>query len=206
MTKDLLHSASQGGYKYDPRFGKDSQEFNLPYKRSDTRRGGVIKKIFILRDQIMHDVEMQTTIISRTRKNDNLVDKNLLTDTEMYKSMFDRWFDKHFNLAKARLSAYTIEDEKINEIDGLNQENLNTITLFMPLSWNETAFPRLKQAIHDYIATAVLYEFLSITMTISDPVVIGRKNERDIAYDDIRNAANTVKAGAIHKPLSPFPY
>ena len=206
MSRDLLHSASQGGYEYDPQFGKDSQGYHLPYKRSDTREKGVIKKIFILRDQIMHDVEMQTTIISRTRKNENLVDKNLLTDTEMYKSMFDRWFDKHFNLAKARLSAYTIEEEKLNEIDGINQENVNTITLFMPLSWNESAFPRLKQAVHDYIATAVLYEFLSITMTISDPVVIGRKNERDIAYDDIRNAANTVKAGAIHKPLSPFPY
>lgn len=162
--------------------------------------------LYIRADQILYDVDAQTSLIMRSRRTENQEDIHTIgTDNaDDYRPMLHRWIEKYANLVCARLSAYIRTQPKRSQVNDLKFWEEMQIRLFMPEYWNANVFPLLITAVHDYIVNAVLYEYLSLELTANDPVTISKRQLMDENYDKIKEYTVAAIPGQLRKPLQPF--
>lgn len=193
---DLLHNENQGGYR----------PMRMEQANDDCRpcEGRRVYNIYIIREQLMYDIEAQLMIIARSRRNGNGVQDNLFLRTENIQPMLNRWVDKYAAMAEARMQAYILKEFSTATTDGINDKSELHFHLAMPMSWDETVFSQLKQAIHDYLVSGVMYEYLSLTLTTKDPVTLSQREQNELLYQDIKRLACAIK-GRVRKAMHPFP-
>jgi len=208
-----LHSASQGGYKpFHPR--NPLPDENWPYHHEPAngrdRQYGIHnpkfeRHVFIRKDQVMADINMQLDMIAKTRrKPDGTEDDTFNSATVNYESQFMRWIDKHIGQAKAVMAAFTLEKFRTTKMNSISTTDEVDIELRMPEFWDDTTFEQLCQAVHDYIVNAVMHEYLALSLTSKDPVTIDKQQQADEALLAAKRYANAVKPGRVGKRFQPF--
>lgn len=161
--------------------------------------------IYLMRNQLVYDIEAQLMIIARARRGKNNVQDNVFLKTEDFIPMFRRWIDKYKAMAEARLQAYICKEFSAATTDTINEDDELLFHLAMPQSWDETMLTQLKQALHDYIVSGVMYEYLSLTLTTTDSVTISQREQNELIYSDLKRLACAMKAGSVRKAMHPFP-
>ncbi len=176
---------------YDPQFGIKNPKFE--------------RHIFIRRDQYMCDIDSQLQIVAMSRRSKEGVEDDRMTSaTSQFQAQFYRWIDKHIGLAKVKMQTFVLENYKEVTMNSIVDKEEVDIELLMPEWWDGTVFEQLKNAVHDYIVNAVLYEYFLLTLTSKDPVT---KDKYDCAQEnlsDIKKFSNSAKPGVIRKPFKPF--
>lgn len=177
----------------------------LPRKRRPIR-SYTDKHIFIFANQLWYDIDAVTNMVGRARRNikDSQGESIPTSENDQERPMFYRWFDRYINKVEGILTAYLVKEEGKVRDNALKEWEEKEIWLKMPDYWDDTRFDSLVKAIHDYISIGALYEYFSLTLTSKDPVTLDKANQLQDAELEILSAANSVKAGSIHKPLRPF--
>lgn len=173
-----------------------------PKKRKAPAR---VFRITLLRDQIAYDIEAQLSVITRSRRTGNAEQDNTLSDIEPYRPLFNRWIDKYVSSAKGRMEAFLLERFSKSNVNGIGTDNIIEIKLAMPESWDETVLTQLTQSIHEYVSSGVTYEYLNLTLTSNDSVTVSKREQAELAYNDIKKYVCAYKPGTIRKAMHPFP-
>ena len=136
---------------------------------------------------------------------DDGTEESILTGAiSTYHKMFVRWIDQHIGEAKTVMSAFVLERFKTSQTNSIKDSDEVDITLLMPEWYDDTTFPQLCTAVHDYVVNSTLYDFLSMTLTSKDTVTIDKNEASDKAKYQIKKLANAAKPGRISKPFKPF--
>lgn len=195
MAKDHLiglHSANQGGYQL--------HDLDMQKPKYEKER-----HIYISKDNLFFDIDAQTLIVARARRDGNNTDKqDIPSDENGMRPIFERWIDKYINLAIGRMQAFVKPELRTSAMNNIKQWEERDIFLMMPDNWDEKAFEPLKEAVHNYIVSGVLYEYFSLNLTAKDPVTLSKKEEMDLAYEEIKAGVCAYIPGTIHKPIHPF--
>ena len=164
------------------------------------------KHIFIYANQLWYDIDTTTRLIGRSRMNVKDVQGEDVptSENDQERPMFYRWFDKYIKKVEGMLTAYVMKPEGKVRDNALKEWDEKEIWLKMPDYWDDTRYDSLVQAIHTYISTGALLEYLMLTLTSKDPVTQDKATQLQDAELDILDAANSVMAGSIDKPLRPF--
>lgn len=175
-------------------------------KKPKPMHGYKTKHIFILASQLLYDVDAVTGLISRARKSENgIQDTGIATsETDTYRPMFYRWFDKYIKNAEGRMQAFLLKPVGVARMNELKEWDEKEITLLMPDYWDDTCYDDLVNAIHTYVTSGAIYEYLKLTLTSKDPIVVDKYSEMDEAYEDIKRYVCSVKPGSVRKTLKPF--
>ncbi len=162
-----------------------------------------VKHLYIRKDQILYDVDAQTGLVMRSRR-DRKEDNNTIgTDmSDDFLPLYDRWVEKYTDYVKVILSAYIKSEPRIASINTLRKWEELDIELEMPEYWNGEVYPMLVSAVHDYIVNGVLYDYFTLTLTANDPVTQSKKIELEEGADRIKQCLFNVKQ--VRKPLQPF--
>lgn len=218
MDKYIEHE--QGKYK-PVRHGQPLPQDNWPYnERPDSpdykpfadKAPKFERHIFIMRDQLLYDIDAQIGMMATARRNPDGTEENTFSNaTTTYRQQFYRWIEKHIGIAKGVMSAFLLEKFKTTKLDNISQEQEVDITLLMPEWYDDTVFDQLCQAVHQYVVDATLYEFFSIALLVptrrsvaEDPATIVKRQQMAQDLQDIRKYVNASKPGRIHKILKPF--
>ncbi len=187
---------------------------NWPYRRypnngNDKQYGVKSPKferhIYIRKDEIIFDIEAQLSIVSKMRRKEDGTEESVLTGaTSTYHQMFVRWIDKHIGEAKTVMSAFVLERFKTSQTNSIKDKDEVDITLLMPEWYDDTTFPQLCTAVHDYVVNATLFDFLSMTLTSKDPVSVDKNETSAKSQYQIKKLVNAAKPGRISKPFKPF--
>ena len=163
------------------------------------------RHIFIRRDQILFDIDAQIQMVaSARRKPDGTEDETMQQATDKFSAMFYRWIDTHIGEAKTVMSAFVLERFKENAMNSIKDVEEVDITLLMPEWYDDTTFPQLTNAVHNYIVNATLYDYFLLTLTSKDPVTVDKAQAMIDAMTDVKTRVNASKPGRISKPLKPF--
>lgn len=163
-----------------------------------------VKHIYIMRDQLLYDIDTESLMVARARRQDNIDPNNIPADEDGFRPMFKRWVDTYLSKALSRMKAYVKEPPRIAKTNSLKEWTEKDILLEMPDNWNENAFDPLATAVHDYIVNGVLFEYFSLNLTGKDPVTVSKHEAMTIAYDDIKNNLISPIPGTAQKPLHHF--
>lgn len=211
-----LHDKSQGNYHPIPLHGRRPPQppDNWPYPThpntpNDPNYGIKNPKferhIYIRRDQILYDIDAQIQMIaSMRRKPDGTEDDTMSQATEKFSSMFYRWIDTHIGVAKAKMSAFVLEKFKASDMNSIKDNEEVDITLLMPEWYDDTTFPQLTNAVHNYIVNAVLCEYFTVSLTSKDPVTVDKNTLKEEELTKIKTLSNAAKPGRIRKIQKPF--
>ena len=161
--------------------------------------------IFIFRNQLVSDFEFSLNIMTRSRRNETNNQDNTLEDTDKFQPMVNRWIDKYVSLAKARMGKSVVEPKQSADSAVASQNNEIDIELSIGDWWNDNMLSMLTQAIHDYIANGLMYEYLLLSTTEKDPDTQSKLSLLEKAYDDIKRLITAYKPGSIRKSYHPFP-
>ena len=162
------------------------------------------RHIYILRDQVLYDIDAQVSIIAKVRRKPDDSEDNTLTDiTEQYKPLFHRWIDKYINLAKGRMAAFILEPFKTAKTNTLDTNEID-IELQVPDYWDDTMFQPLSQAVHDFVVNGALYEFATLTLPPKEHIINVKRTDMEESYSDIKKYICATKPGTIRRPLQPF--
>lgn len=163
------------------------------------------KDIYIRKDQIMGDVDAQIEIVANTHlKEDGTINPVFDNAETRYKALFDRWLNKYVDLTKSRMSAYLLVPEQHGAMNADREWAEIKLHMAFPWYWNDTTFPQLVGAIHDYIVNSILKEFFSMTITSRDPVTADKELMAEDAYIQIKHCCVSAKPGTMRKKLHPF--
>lgn len=163
------------------------------------------RHIYLQRDDIFYDIDAQLGIIADTRRNsDGTEDDKLANATEKFRPMFLRWIDKHILIIKGIMAAFILDKFKTTASNSIKDNDEVDIELTMPMFWDDTVFEQLSSAVHDYITNAVLFEFLTLTLTSKDTVTVDKRALMQEALENVREYANAAKPGFIKKQHNPF--
>lgn len=162
------------------------------------------KHVFIQADQLFYDIDAVTGLLDRASRQTQGTAEVATSESDTYRPMFFRWFDKYIAKAEECMSAFVMKKEGINRLNVLKEWQEREITLLMPGSWDATVYDSLVQAIHQYIVNGALYEYLAITLSSKDPRTIDKREQADEYYDLMRSLTCRVKPGSVHRPLKPF--
>lgn len=161
--------------------------------------------IFLMRNQLLYDIDAQTHLVSRSRRDNGINQVTSSSDeTDTYRPLMNRWIDKYIALAKSRLQAYVLEPKRGSGMDVLKEKTEDEIKLMMPGYWDDSVTEQLITATHDYVVNGVLYEFFSLTLTAKDPVTMSKYDAMMESYNQMKIYANTIKPNSVRKPLQPF--
>lgn len=175
----------------DPQYGIKSPKF--------------YRHIYIRRDQILHDIDSQVQMVAESRKNpDGTVNDNLSQATTKFQSMFYRWIDKHIGEAKTVMSAFVLEKFRDSAINSIKDFEEIDITLLVPEWYDDTTFPQLSDAVHQFIVDATLFDFFSLTLTSKDPVTADKFAIKGSDRDEVKRLVHASKPGRIRKIQKPF--
>ncbi|WP_298522326.1 hypothetical protein [uncultured Prevotella sp.] len=166
--------------------------------------GHSVKHIFLQADQLLYDVDAITGMIDRTARIAHNDTKVATSESDTYRPMFFRWFDKYIASVEHCLSAFVLKPEGVTRLNDLKEWDEREISLLMPDYWDATVYDSLVQAIHQYVVDGALYEYLSITFSSRDPRTIDRKQSLEEDITNIRALSCRVIPGTVHKHLKPF--
>lgn len=158
--------------------------------------------IFLLRPELISDIETQLNIVTVARRKENIQDNNI-ERIEQIHYQFNRWIDKYVDLAKARMQASVKNPFRMAATNRPSEDEI-TITLSMGEWWNERVLPELNSAIHDFVINGVLYEYLNLYFTPSDALTQSKKEDMELGYEIIKKHICAYKPQFIHKTLKPF--
>ena len=210
---EKLHSPGQGGYRpLHPRPPQPNDNWpyhHKPENGNDHQYGYKNPKferhIYIRKDQIMSDIDMQLDMIAKARtKPDGTEDDRFTNATTQYEGQFVRWIDSHIGIVKGVMSAYLLEKFRTTRLNSISTVDEIDLELRMPEYWDDTVFESLAAAIQNYLVNAVMKEYLVISLTSKDPVTADKSLMADEALLDVKRFANAAKPGRIHKKLDPF--
>ena len=163
------------------------------------------KDIYILRDQLLGDIEVQLQIVAESRVGENGLPLPILDNAlSRFGAQFVRFIDKYIDLAKARMAAYLVTPHVNGEMNAHREWREQKISLSFPWYWNATTFPQLCDAIHDYIVNGALYEFFLLTLTSKDAVTADKQVLMLDAYSMIKHCCVSSLPGTQRKTLQPF--
>lgn len=164
------------------------------------------KHIFIYAAQLWYDIDAQTSMLSRSRRNMKDENGEQLATSENTKErpLFYRWFDMYLRNVESTLQAYVMKPNGRARGNELKEWDEQDIWLRMPDYWDDTRYEALAQAIHNYLVAGAMYEYLKLTLTSKDPLTVDKKEEVDNTELAIIDAANATKAGAMVHTLKPF--
>lgn len=182
---------------------------NHPHNGNDKQYGIKSPKfgrhIFIRRDQIFFDIDAQLSILADARVNpDGTKNDTLTNSTTKYQQMFYRWIDTHIGEAKTTMSAFVLEKFRETSMNSIKDNEEVDIELLFPEWYDDTTFPQLTNAVHDYVVSATLFDFLSVFLTSKDPLTIDKLQQKTESQSEIRKLVNAAKPGRISKIQSPF--
>ena len=162
--------------------------------------------INILRSQVLADVEGELSVvtIARRDKKTGLQDNNI-ERTEAIQPLLSRWFDKYMAGAKGAMAGALCERDSRNAANMVQDEDCRTITIRMGSWWNKAMFKPLANAVHDYVANGLMYEYLLLYFTTNDPLTQEKKQQTEDAYAAIRRCLTAYIAGKVRKGMHPFP-
>nr|DAF72022.1 MAG TPA: hypothetical protein [Caudoviricetes sp.] len=166
--------------------------------------GHSVKHIFLQADQLLYDVDTITSIIdkaARTAHNDAEVSTS---ESDTYRPMFFRWFDKYIANVEHCLSAFVLKPEGVTRLNDLKEWDEREISLLMPDYWDATVYDSLVKAIHQYVVDGTLFEYMSLTLTSRDQRTIDRKQSLEDGITNIRALSCRVIPGSVHKHSKPF--
>lgn len=179
---------------------EDYKPINLNRQKTKTVS---IKHIYIRKDQILFDVNSQTGIVMRSRREGGIDNNTIGTDmSDDFLPLYDRWIEKYTDYVKLLLSAYIKSEPRIASINTVKKWEEMDIELEMPDYWNGEVYPLLVSAIHDYIVNGVLYDYFTLSLTANDPVTQSKKTELEEGAQRIKQLLANVKQ--VRKPLQPF--
>lgn len=203
MRNDVnaLHIEHEGKFK-----GYHRAENPFAPRKPRPRYGVVTKHIFILASQLFYDIDAETGLLSRARKNEQGgQDTSLATsEADTYRPMFFRWFDKYVRKAEGRMQAFLAKPVGVARMNDLREWEEKEIVLLMPDYWDDTCYDELVNAIHQYIVKGALFEYYKITLTSKDPVTVDTLAQADESYEDIKRCVCSTKPGSVKKTLKPF--
>lgn len=163
------------------------------------------RHIFIRRDQIFFDIDAQLSILADARVNPDGTKNDTLTNaTTKYQQMFYRWIDTHIGEAKTTMSAFVLEKFRETSMNSIKDNEEVDIELLFPEWYDDTTFPQLTNAVHDYVVSATLFDFLSVFLTSKDPLTIDKLQQKTESQSEIRKLVNAAKPGRISKIQKPF--
>lgn len=164
------------------------------------------KHIFIYANQLWYDIDATTNLLGRARRGNQTNQEDVVPTSENNdeRPLFYRWFDKYIAKVETILSAYVMKAAGNVRDNAIKQWDEKEIWLRMPDSWDETRYDALTHAIHDYISSGALYEYLNIMLTGKDQVTIDKYSQVEDAEQEIIGLANTVKHGSLPHILKPF--
>ena len=162
------------------------------------------KHIFIMADQLFYDIDAVTGIIDRAARGQQGMPEVATSESDTFRPMFFRWFDKYVRLAEGRMQAFVLKPTGGTRMNTLKEWREREITLAMPDSWDDTCYDDLVDAIHRYVVDGALYEYFSLTLTAKDPRTIDKLTQLEDDSDAIKNYVCAVKPGAVRKRLNPF--
>lgn len=183
---------------HDPEFGVKNPKFE--------------RHVFIRRDQIFYDIDAQIQMVASSRRNADGTENEIIQQaTEKFRPMFYRWIDKNINTLKSAMSAFILEQFTETTINSIKDKEEVDITLLMPEWYDDTTFPQLSDAIHNYVVDATLYEYFNLTLAAStrrgmtvDPITIEKKQQMADDIANVKKLIHASKPGAIHKIQKPF--
>ena len=167
----------------------------------------VEKHIYLLKDQILYDIDAETLIVTRARRDAaTKVDNNVTAtdEADRLRPLLHRWIDKYTDYVRTALAPYARNAKSVGSMNDIKMWKERDIELQMPEYWNESVYPMLVNAVHDYIVNGTLYDYFSLNLSINDPVTVSKREAMDDALLKIRQYANTVIPGSVRKPLQPF--
>lgn len=167
----------------------------------------VEKHIYLLKDQILYDIDAQTLIATRHRRDAvTKVDNNSTAtdEADRLRPLLHRWIDKYTDYVRTALAPYARNSKSVASMNDIKMWKERDIELQMPSYWNESVYPMLVNAVHDYIVNGTLYEYFALTLTINDPVTIAKREAMEENLSKVKQYANTVIPGQVRKPLQPF--
>ena len=176
-----------------------------PVPERGPRRKRISKHVFIVKDQLFYDIDAQTALVARARRQDPDNSDTIATSEEDgYRPLFHRWIEKYASNVRSRLAAYILVPVRTATMNDLKYWSEMDIELSMSLSWDDTEYDNLVDAIHDYIVNGVLTEYFKLTLTSKDPLTVDKENLMDESWLKIKQYVNTVKPASVQKPMSPF--
>jgi len=166
----------------------------------------IVKHIYLLKDQILYDIDAQTLIVMRSRRDATKADNtNIGTDeADRLRPLLHRWIDKYTDFVRTALAPYAKNGQSVASMNDIKMWKERDIEIHMPDYWNESVYPMLVNAVHDYIVNGTLYDYFSLNLSINDPVTVAKREAMDDALLKIKQYANTVIPGSVRKPLQPF--
>lgn len=161
--------------------------------------------IFLLRSQLISDFEYALNIIIRARRNEKNNQDNALEDTDKLHPILNRWIDKYVSKAKARFGKGIIEPIQSSDTAVAKTNDEIDISFKMGEWWNNNTLPLLTDAVHDYVSCGLLYEYLLTYLTENDKVTLSKKEQLELAYEEIKRLVTAYVPGRIKKSYHPFP-
>lgn len=206
MSKRHCHSSFPALHPEIPIRNRGWHPEPNPFAPKPPRRayGHTVKHIFIQSDQLFYDVDAVTGLIARNSRQSPNGEDIVTSDSDSYRPMFFRWFDKYIAGVESILSAFVLKPEGVARLNVLKEWNEREITLLMPDYWDATVYDSLVQSIHQYIVDGALYQYLSLSLSSRDARTIDRKESLADDETSIRALSCRVIPGSIHKHLSPF--
>ena len=178
----------------------------IVFDTSEKSESVIVKHIYLLKDQILYDIDAQTLIVMRSRRDATKADNtNIGTDeADRLRPLLHRWIDKYTDFVRTALAPYAKNGQSVASMNDIKMWKERDIEIHMPDYWNESVYPMLVNAVHDYIVNGTLYDYFSLNLSINDPVTVAKREAMDDALLKIKQYANTVIAGSVRKPLQPF--
>lgn len=184
-------------YRNHPQSGNDKQ-YGIKSPKFE-------RHIFIRRDQIFFDIDAQLSILADARKNPDGTENDTLTNaTSKYQQMFYRWIDTHIGEAKTTMSAFVLEKFRETSMNSIKDNEEVDIELLFPEWYDDTTFPQLTNAVHDYVVSATLFDFLSVFLTSKDPLTVDKLQQKTESLAEVKKLVNASKPGRISKIQNPF--
>lgn len=166
--------------------------------------GHSVKHIFLQADQLLYDVDAITGMIDRTARIAHNDTEVATSESDTYRPILFRWFDKYIASVENYLSAFVLKPEGVTRLNDLKEWDEREISLLMPDYWDATVYDSLVQAIHQYVVDGALYEYMSLVLSSRDLRTIDRKQSLEEGLTSIRALSCRVIPGTVHKHLSPF--
>lgn len=166
--------------------------------------GHSVKHIFLQADQLLYDVDSITGIIDRTARIAHNDTEVATSESDTYRPILFRWFDKYIANVEHCLSAFVLKPEGVTRLNDLKEWDEREISLLMPDYWDATVYDSLVQAIHQYVVDGALYKYMSLVLSSRDPRTIDRKQSLEEGITNIRALSCRVIPGTVHKHLKPF--
>ena len=161
--------------------------------------------IYIMRSQLIYDVEAELSIITRSRRNEKGLQDNNIENTDAVGPLLQRWLNKYLSLAKRKLASVLKQEDIPAASDRIRDNDEIDIAISVGDWWNENALTPLTDAIHDYIVNGCLYEYLLLYLTAKDPVTVSKEQQMELSLEEIHNALLSYKPGRLRKGMHPFP-